>query len=143
MSHLLPCPACNRHIDAAETACPFCAAPVTEVFGAPPPRAMPPRRLGRAALMAAGAALMGAAACSAAPPTPVPLYGGPFPDAGSGGSPATGGSGGGSGGAGGGTAGAGGGAARDAGEDRSVVALYGAAVPDSLGDSPETAKPEP
>jgi endogenous inhibitor of DNA gyrase (YacG/DUF329 family) len=25
MSHLVPCPACNRLVDVADSACPFCA----------------------------------------------------------------------------------------------------------------------
>lgn len=64
MSQLLPCPACNRHVDAAEAACPFCGAALPESFRAARPLVPPPRRLGRAALMAAGAMLVGAAACS-------------------------------------------------------------------------------
>ena len=64
MSHLAPCPACNRHVDAAESACPFCAAALPPSFRAARPPGPPSRRLGRAALVTAGAALMGAAACS-------------------------------------------------------------------------------
>ena len=65
MSHLAPCPACNRHVDVAESACPFCATVLTPSFRAARSLGPTPRRLGRAALMTAGAALMGAAACSA------------------------------------------------------------------------------
>ena len=36
MSHLAPCPACNRHVDVAETVCPFCAAALARSFSAPP-----------------------------------------------------------------------------------------------------------
>ena len=64
MSHLAPCPACNRHVDVAESACPFCATALPAAFRAQQPPAPPRARLGRAALMAAGATLMGAAACS-------------------------------------------------------------------------------
>jgi hypothetical protein len=176
MSHLLPCPACNRHIEAVESVCPFCAAPLPVAFAARPPRATPPRRLGRAALMAAGATLMGAAACNnndaigsgpkdastvttgtggsnvgpvyGSPPitgtggTIVAAYGGPIPTGGTFGTGGAGGTGG-SAGAGGATDGAapdaasdaGGASGRDAAQDRSVVALYGAAVPGDLAGS--------
>ena len=143
MSHLAPCPACNRHVDVAESACPFCAIALPVAFRAQQSPAPLRGRLGRAALMAAGATLMGAAACSssdaisgndAATDRPVvskdagedrsvvAVYGAPFP--GTGGASATGGTSGT-----GGTTGSGGTTARDAGEDRSVVAIYGAAVP--------------
>ena len=57
---LAPCPACNRHVRAAETSCPFCdaAQPDRTLDGDP---RLPRKRLGRAALMTAGAALLGAA----------------------------------------------------------------------------------
>jgi hypothetical protein len=152
MSHLAPCPVCNRHVDVAESACPFCATALPAAFRARQPPAPPRGRLGRAALMAAGATLIGAAACSsndaissatdAATDRPavskdaaedrgiVPFYGAPFP--GTGGVTATGGTNGTGGTTG--AAGAGGTTARDAGEDRSIVAIYGAAVPaDGLG----------
>jgi len=143
MSHLFPCPACNRHVDVAENVCPFCTTALPAAFRAQQPPAPPRARLGRAALMAAGATLMGAAACSsndaisgadAATDRPavtkdasedrtiITIYGAPV--TGSGGTNATGGTNGS-----GGATGAGGTTARDAGEDRSVVALYGAAVP--------------
>ena len=100
--------------------------------------------------MAAGATLMGAAACSSNdaiasdaatdhPPitrdatldfVPVPAYGISLPPDGAGGTSATGGTNGTGGATGaGGTTGLGGTTARDAGEDRSVIAIYGAAVP--------------
>ncbi|HSY41613.1 MAG TPA: hypothetical protein VLA79_18870 [Polyangia bacterium] len=146
MSHLAPCPACNRHVDIAESACPFCATALPASFRARPPLIPLRGRLSRAALMAAGATLMGAAACSgndaisgndAATDRPavtkdasedrgfVAFYGAPFP--GAGGASATGGTNG----TGGvtGAGGSGGTTTRDAGEDRSVVAIYGAAVP--------------
>jgi hypothetical protein len=147
MSHLFPCPTCNRHVDVAERACPFCATALPAAFRAQQPPAPPRARLGRAALMAAGATLMGAAACSsndaissadAASDRPavtkdasedrtiITIYGAPL--TGSGGTNATGGTNGS-----GGATGAGGTTARDAGEDRSIVAIYGAAVPDGPG----------
>ncbi|HLK89550.1 MAG TPA: hypothetical protein VKZ18_06635 [Polyangia bacterium] len=177
MSNLLPCPACQRHIDAVERVCPFCAAPLPAAFAATPPRAMPPRRLGRAALMAAGATLW-TASCSGeslggakdasaittgAGGTVAPAYGGPGP-VGTGGSTGAGGTAvaaygapiptGGTFGRGG-TTGAGGSAAtggtsgstdgaapdgasdasstppRDASQDRSFIAIYGLASPDT------------
>jgi hypothetical protein len=158
MSHLAPCPACNRHVDVAERACPFCATALPSAFRAQPPLIPLRGRLSRAALMAAGATLMGAAACSseslssatdAASDRPavskdasedrsaVAIYGGPLP--GTGGTTATGGSNGS-----GGTTGAGGSGGttvRDAGEDRSVVAIYGAAVPADGVGSPNQADP--
>lgn len=155
MSHLAPCPACNRHVDVGENACPFCAAPLPVSFRAQQPPAPLRGRLGRAALMAAGATLMGAAACSsgdaisgndAATDRPavtkdasedrgfVAFYGAPFP--GSGGAGAAGGTNGTGGMTGaGGTIGSGGTTTRDAGEDRAVVAIYGAAVPAGGGES--------
>ena len=118
MSHLAPCPACNRHVDVAETACPFCAVALSQSFRAQQPPAPPRGRLGRAALMAAGATLLGAAACSS------PLTA----DAGSDRPPsATGGNGGAAGA--GGPDGTGGTTARDASEDRTVIAIYGAPTP--------------
>jgi hypothetical protein len=161
MSHLVPCPACNRHVDVAESACPFCAAALPVAFRAQPPLIPLRGRLGRAALMAAGATLMGAAACSssdaiggndAATDRPavtkdatedrgfVAFYGAPFP--GTGGANATGGANGTGGATGaGGTTGSGGTTTRDAGEDRSVVAIYGAAVPADDGANPKQADP--
>ena len=150
MSHLVPCPACNRHVDVGESVCPFCATAFPAAFRAQQPPAPPRARLGRAALMAAGATLMGAAACSSSdaiggtdaatdrPPITkdasedrnvVPFYG--APQTGTGGIGGTTGSGGTN--STGGATGAGGRTARDAGEDRSIVAIYGAAVPDGPG----------
>jgi hypothetical protein len=147
MSHLVPCPACNRHVDVAERACPFCATALPAASRAQQPPAPPRARLGRAALMAAGATMMGAAACSssdaikgvdAATDRPavttdasedrsiIAIYGAPFTgDGGTNGTGGTNGSGG--------AAGTGGTTARDAGEDRSIVAIYGAAVPNGPG----------
>ena len=61
---LLPRPACRRHVAASAVGCPFCAEPVAEVFRATPPRVLPRRRMGRAALLAFGASV--AAGCGAA-----------------------------------------------------------------------------
>ena len=162
MSQLLPCPACNRHVDAAETACPFCAAVLPEAFRASRPLVPPPRRLGRAALMAAGATLVGAAACSsndaigsgpkdAAPKydalVPVPAYGIVLPrDAnfgsggatGAGGDVATGGTGGSTD-----ASTDAGEKARDAGQDRAPIAIYRVA-PFPVGpSSSDPGKPDP
>ena len=166
MSHLLPCPACNRHVDAAETVCPFCAAVLHESFRAARPLLSPPRRLGRAALMAAGATLVGAAACSnndaigggpqdAAPkydaPIPLPAYGIALPPGtggtggatGTGGSVATGGTGGSTDASG--TDGAtdAGDKPRDAGQDRSAIAIYGAAPFPAGASTVNPGKPDP
>jgi hypothetical protein len=155
MSHLAPCPACNRHVDVAETACPFCAAPLAESFRGQARPAPPSRRLSRAAMMAAGATLMGAGACGnndalagktttdAATDRPAsrqdahlvvaPPYGlppGPGGTFGTGGSFGTGGTSG-IGGSGGSTDAGKDGAtdaapARDAAQERTVIAIYGA-----------------
>ena len=50
MSHLAPCPACNRHVDVAETACPFCAAVLAPSFRAARPLGPPPRASGAGGL---------------------------------------------------------------------------------------------
>lgn len=114
MSNFVPCPACNRHVLSAETACPFCSAALPEsrclpeslCLQTPAPR--PPGRLSRAALLAAGAALMGAEACS------TPVYGAPAPTPGTAGNNAM-------------TDGGGGTGGADGPQDGSAVALYGAA----------------
>ncbi len=59
MSHLVPCPSCQRHVRHVETACPFCGAAV-ELASTPAPQ-MPRTRLSRAATFAFGATLVGAA----------------------------------------------------------------------------------
>ncbi len=158
MSHLAPCPACNRHVDVGESACPFCAAALAESFRGQPQPSPPARRLGRAALMAAGATLMGAGACSnndaignkpgtdaaidrpvvatdAHRPVPMPVYGSPPISLGTGGTLGTGGASGkdGSGGAtdagndAGNAAATDAAPARDAAQERSIIAIYGAA----------------
>jgi hypothetical protein len=162
MSHLAPCPACNRHVDLAETACPFCAAALAESFRGQPQTVAPPRRLSRAALMAAGATLMGAAACRSNDaitggkdaatdrrpvfydgPVGVPIYGAPFTGTGgisgaggitgTGGAVSTGGTDAGNDGA---TDAA---PARDAAQERSIIAIYGAAFAGGLtSDKPQS-----
>jgi hypothetical protein len=161
MSHLLPCPACHRHIEVVENNCPFCAAALPASFRAAQPAPPPARRLGRAALMAAGATLLGAAACntndglvSDAGPRPPrdatvdrgglgPMYGAPVPaygiaigtggTTGAGGQVAAGGASGAGGATDAGPADAGDAArdaaARDAAQERTVIAIYGAATP--------------
>ena len=64
MSHLVPCPLCERHVRATEAACPFCGA--TADFAKIPVVGMPKARLGRAAMFAFGAtvaATLSTAAC--------------------------------------------------------------------------------
>src|SRR5678815_4197223 len=56
-AHLVPCPACARHVRASSTACPFCDAALDDAFRTTPPRVIPQRRLARAATYALGAAL--------------------------------------------------------------------------------------
>jgi hypothetical protein len=55
MNHLVPCTACQRHVRASETACPFCATALDPAHAAEP--TLPTQRLGRAALFAFGATL--------------------------------------------------------------------------------------
>lgn len=81
MTHLCPCPSCNRHVAVNEVACPFCKAELPESFRCQPTPPPARGRLGRAALFAAGAALAGAAACSGVQTEP--LYGAPIPPDGS------------------------------------------------------------
>jgi hypothetical protein len=64
---LHPCPACDRHIRAGETVCPFCSATVPDGFGASAcaPVLLGAERLSRAALVCLAAGAM-AVACSKA-----------------------------------------------------------------------------
>lgn len=50
MKHLVPCPACTRHVRVSESACPFCDAALD--LGHIPEPALPTRRLSRVALVA-------------------------------------------------------------------------------------------
>ena len=140
-SALTPCPACNRHVFADACACPFCATQLRVCEASR--EASPGAQLSRAVRLAAGAALVGVAACTST--SVVALYGAPpfdggsleaGADGGAGGAPSTdaGGAGGSSdaGGAGGSsdTGGAGGTSSPpDAGADRTIVPIYGAAAP--------------
>ena len=60
MSHLVPCPGCQRHIRVVETACPFCSQELA--LQNVPPRPLPRSRLGRAKTFWFGATLAGATA---------------------------------------------------------------------------------
>ena len=120
MSHLAPCPSCNRHVDVGENTCPFCTATLSVSFRAQQAPAPPRGRLSRVAMMAAGATLMGAAACSATLTAP---DGSPAPTGGAAGAEASGGAGGRQ------AAGGAAGFVRDAGQDRTFIAIYGAPTP--------------
>jgi hypothetical protein len=62
MSQLLPCPSCARHVRQTEAGCPFCGASLS--LADAPARALPTRRLGRAATFAFGAVIvMSVSAC--------------------------------------------------------------------------------
>jgi hypothetical protein len=105
MQRLEPCPACHRHVLVSEQTCPFCGQDV-RALAALPARAMPTRRLGRAALFAFG---VGATASSS-----VGCVEEPEPEGSEGDAQAD------------------SGAKADAGGDSgNVVALYGLAVPDA------------
>jgi hypothetical protein len=74
--HLLPCDACNRHVRASDTRCPFCDAAVNAARAAVVP-AVPTERLSRAAMFVFGATVA-AAACvpqetTQPPPQAVPV----------------------------------------------------------------------
>jgi predicted RNA-binding Zn-ribbon protein involved in translation (DUF1610 family) len=56
---LTACPSCARHLRASEPACPFCGAKLAE--RSPRIRALPTKRLARAAIFSFGAALAAAA----------------------------------------------------------------------------------
>jgi hypothetical protein len=91
MSHLLPCPGCNRHVVNTEASCPFCSRAL-DLADRPAPE-LPRGRLGRAATFAFGASIVGATAlvaCSGETedPGPGPTTGGA---AGNGGASTTGG----------------------------------------------------
>ena len=102
MSHLVPCPGCQRHVRVSEAACPFCSAPL-DLASTPAP-VLPTRRLGRSALFAFGATLAASLAATSC--------GGDSDSGGSGGSSGSGGgSTGGAGGSGGGSTGGSGGSA--------------------------------
>jgi len=83
MRSLIPCPSCRRHVDSAETACPFCEAALVPTPDSSvchgPCSGHPSPRLGRFAMMTMGTTLL----CAACACSPVPLYGpAVIPDAG-------------------------------------------------------------
>ncbi|MCC7541567.1 MAG: hypothetical protein IT379_35440 [Deltaproteobacteria bacterium] len=49
--HLLPCPACGRHVRATEVSCPFCVTALSAAFASAPAPSIPSARIGRAAIM--------------------------------------------------------------------------------------------
>ena len=59
MSHLVPCPECDRHVLASDASCPFCGDAIDASVSVP---GRPRRRLGRAATFAFGAAVAAATA---------------------------------------------------------------------------------
>jgi hypothetical protein len=61
---LTPCPSCDRHVRAAERACPFCTAILA--LTQPAPRSASTQRLGRGALFAFGASVASAMGCGTA-----------------------------------------------------------------------------
>ena len=63
MSHLVPCPGCNRHVRNSEASCPFCDREL-DLARSPAP-AVPTTRIGRAALFTFSATLAGATALAA------------------------------------------------------------------------------
>ena len=75
MRELIPCLACQRHVQSDETACPFCGAAVAAVVSAKvcrgPCSGHVAPRLGRAALLAVGATLL----CAACESSVIPVYG--------------------------------------------------------------------
>jgi len=75
MRSLSPCPSCHRHVESAESACPFCEAalvpsPDTHVCQGPC-SGHPSPRLGRLTMMAVGTTLL----CSACLRSPTVEYG--------------------------------------------------------------------
>jgi hypothetical protein len=75
MNYLLPCVACDRHIRANETYCPFCSHR-SKPGSAPPPPLILDVRLSRAALFAF-TALFGTSFAVACSSSSGGLYGGP------------------------------------------------------------------
>ena len=74
MTHLSPCPACQRHVRVSEPSCPFCG--VTLELGATPAPVLPKTRLGRAATFAFGATLAGMTTWRRAAATPMTVTAG-------------------------------------------------------------------
>lgn len=63
MSHLVPCPSCERHVRAHEVSCPFCARELD--FSDSQPPTLPGTRLSRAAIFAFSATLAAGVATTA------------------------------------------------------------------------------
>lgn len=63
MSHLVPCPGCERHVRAHEASCPFCSVELD--FADLQPPTLPGTRLSRAALFAFSATLAAGVATTA------------------------------------------------------------------------------
>jgi hypothetical protein len=59
--HLLPCPACDRHIRASERDCPFCGTAFERDDASATPPAFPAKRLGSVAIMMFRTTAFGAA----------------------------------------------------------------------------------
>jgi hypothetical protein len=77
MSALVPCPSCNRHVRAGESACPFCSASLSHPACEGRCSSAHGRRLSRAALFAMGGAALLGAACGSG--VVAPPYGAPPP----------------------------------------------------------------
>ena len=79
MNRLEPCSGCSRHVRVGESTCPFCGQALA--LESLPPRAVPSKRLGRAATFAFGASVVGATALVACEDerevAPIPVYGAP------------------------------------------------------------------
>jgi len=130
MSHLAPCPSCQRHVRASDAACPFCGAATVVPGGGASALSGLRGRLSRAALFAAGATLIGMSACTDSKCADLSCTGaGGFGGGGAAGASGTGGTS-----AGGTTGQAGGGGTNDAGTDAVTptdgpVAIYSAVFP--------------
>jgi len=64
-SHLVPCPACQRHVRVSEVSCPFCTETLSQSLRNRSAEPLPAARLGRAALYAFRASLTGVAVIAA------------------------------------------------------------------------------
>lgn len=74
MSHLLPCPSCNRHVFNDEANCPFCKQPLPTEMATREQGPLPRGRLGRAALLVFST--VGATACGASTEAATDMMGG-------------------------------------------------------------------
>ena len=76
-AHLVPCPACERHVRVREVGCPFCGVELSAAVRATPaPRRASVARLSRAALFAVSGGVVTLASCSGGETVSQPLYGG-------------------------------------------------------------------